>query len=233
MISLKMLKKTLSKKISELSQISRKKAEALIKEQGIILNGKIEKRPYIIVVDNDKIEIPKKNSKKINLILFHKPKGCITSKKDEKNRTVVYDYLPKKFSNFHYIGRLDYNSEGLLLFTDHTPYKGYMESPKSKVKRVYLVNTIGSLNNEKLKAMNQKIYSSFNYQKPKVIIAHTNKNKHTLRFELLEGKNREIRNICEIFNLKVEKLKRISFGKFFLKTVPHANYKVMQINESY
>ena len=65
MISLKMLKKTLSKKISELSQISRKKAEALIKEQGIILNGKIEKRPYIIVVDNDKIEIPKKNSKKI------------------------------------------------------------------------------------------------------------------------------------------------------------------------
>ena len=96
-----------------------------------------------------------------------------------------------------------------------------------------LVNTIGSLNNEKLKAMNQKIYSSFNYQKPKVIMAHTNKNKHTLRFELLEGKNREIRNICEIFNLKVEKLKRISFGKFFLKTVPHANYKVMQINESY
>ncbi len=233
MISLKMLKKTLSKKISELSQISRKKAEALIKEQGIILNGKIEKRPYIIVVDNDKIEIPKKNSKKINLILFHKPKGCITSKKDEKNRTVVYDYLPKKFSNFHYIGRLDYNSEGLLLFTDHTPYKRYMESPKSKVKRVYLVNIIGSLNNEKLKAMNQKIYSSFNYQKPKVIMAHTNKNKHILRFELLEGKNREIRNICEIFNLKVEKLKRISFGKFFLKTVPHANYKVMQINESY
>ena len=64
-------------------------------------------------------------------------------------------------------------------------------------------------------------------------MAHTNKNKHILRFELLEGKNREIRNICEIFNLKVEKLKRISFGKFFLKTVPHANYKVMQINESY
>ena len=64
MISLKMLK-TLSKKISELSQISRKKAEALIKEQGIILNGKIEKRPYIIVVDNDKIEIQKRIVKKL------------------------------------------------------------------------------------------------------------------------------------------------------------------------
>ena len=85
MISLKMLKKTLSKKISELSQISRKKAEALIKKQGIILNGKIEKRPYIIVVDNDKIEVPKKNIKKINLILFNKPKGCITSKSSIKS----------------------------------------------------------------------------------------------------------------------------------------------------
>ena len=76
-------------------------------------------------------------------------------------------------------------------------------------------------------------YATLNYQKIRVILAHSNKNKHTLRFELLEGKNREIRNICEIFNLKVEKLKRISFGKYFLKTVPHANYKEIQINESY
>lgn len=233
MILPKMLKKTLSKKLSELNQISRKKAEALIKEQGVLLNGVKETRPYISVTSNDDIKFQKQKNKKINLVLFHKPKGCITSRKDEKDRTVVYDYLPKKFANYHYIGRLDYNSEGLLLFTDHAPYKRHMESPKSKIKRVYLVNTIGSFNDVKLKAMNQKIYATLNYQKPRVILAHSNKNKHTLRFELLEGKNREIRNICEIFNLKVEKLKRISFGKYFLKTVPHANYKEIQINESY
>ena len=104
-----------------------------------------------------------------------------------------------------------------------------MESPKSKIKRVYLVNVIGSFNNIKLKAMNQKIYSSIAYEKIKVVLAHSNKNKHTLRFELLEGKNREIRNICEIFNLKVEKLKRISFGKFILKTIPYSKYKEMKI----
>jgi len=228
-----MSKKTLSKKLSELNQISRKKAEALIKEQGVFVNGAKETRPYISVTENDDIKSQKQSNKKINIVLFHKPKGCITSRKDEKDRTVVYDYLPKKFANYHYIGRLDYNSEGLLLFTDHPPYKRHMESPKSKIRRVYLVNTVGSFNDLKLKAMNQKIYASLNYQKPKVILAHSNKNKHTLRFELLEGKNREIRNICEIFNLKVEKLKRISFGKYFLKTVPHANFKEIKINESY
>ena len=224
-----MLKKTLSKKLSEINQISRKQAEVIIKNRKVYVNGEIETRPYISVVERDKIEIQKEDQKEINVLLFHKPKGCITSKKDEKNRTIVYDFLPKKFHNFHYIGRLDYNSEGLLAFTDHTPFKRFMESPKSKIKRVYLVNVIGSFNDIKLKAMNQKIYSSIAYEKIKVVLAHSNKNKHTLRFELLEGKNREIRNVCEIFNLKVEKLKRISFGKFILKTIPHSKYKEMKI----
>ena len=223
-----MLKKTLSKKLSEVNQISRKQAEVIIKNRKVYVNGEIETRPFISVVERDKIEIQKEDQKEINVLLFHKPKGCITSKRDEKNRSVVYDLLPKKFHNFHYIGRLDYNSEGLLAFTDHTPFKRSMESPKSKIKRVYLVNVIGSFNDIKLKAMNQKIYSSIAYEKIKVVLAHSNKNKHTLRFELLEGKNREIRNVCEIFNLKVEKLKRISFGKFILKTIPYSKYKEMK-----
>ena len=94
-----MSKKTLSKKLSELNQISRKKAEALIKEQGVFVNGARETRPYISVTENDDIKAQKQSNKNINIILFHKPKGCITSRKDEKDRTVVYDYLPKKFSN--------------------------------------------------------------------------------------------------------------------------------------
>ena len=107
-----------------------------------------------------------------------------------------------------------------------------MELPKSKIKRVYLVNVVGPFSELKLKSMNQKIYASIVYQKPKVSLIHSNKNKHTLRFELIEGKNREIRNICKIFNLKVEKLRRVSYGKFYLKTVPHGKFKEMIINES-
>ena len=156
-----------------------------------------------------------------------------TSRSDEKNRTIVYDYLPKKFNHYHYIGRLDYNSEGLLLLTDNTTYKRKLESPKSNIKRIYVVNVIGSFNDLKLKALNQKIYAAKIYKNPHVSLTHTNKNKHTLRFELTEGKNREIRNICEIFNLKVERLKRISFGQYKVKSIPLAKYKEMTLHESY
>ena len=209
-----MSKKTFSKLLSEKFQISRKKAEDLIKNKKVLLNDNIESRPYLVVQEKDIVSLNEPIEKKVNIILFHKPKGCITSRSDEKNRTIVYDYLPKKFKNYHYIGRLDYNSEGLLLLTDSTTYKRKLESPKSNIKRVYVVNVIGSFNDLKLKALNQKIYAAKIYKNPHVSLTHTNKNKHTLRFELTEGKNREIRNICEIFNLKVEKLRRIYFGQY-------------------
>ena len=228
-----MSKKTFSKLLSEKFQISRKKAEDLIKNKKVLLNDNIESRPYLVVQDKDIISLNKPIEKKVNLILFHKPKGCITSRSDEKNRTIVYDYLPKKFKHYHYVGRLDYNSEGLLLLTDCTAYKRKLESPKSNIKRVYVVNVIGSFNDLKLKALNQKIYAAKIYKNPHVSLTHTNKNKHTLRFELTEGKNREIRNICEIFNLKVERLKRISFGQYKVKSIPITKYKEMTIYESY
>ena len=227
-----MSKKTFSKLLSEKFQISRKKAEGLIKTKKVLLNDVIESRPYLAVQEKDIISLNEPIKKKVNLILFHKPKGCITSRSDEKNRTIVYDYLPKKFSHYHYIGRLDYNSEGLLLLTDSTAYKRKLESPKSNIKRVYIVNVIGSFNNLKLKSLNQKIYAAKIYKNPNVSLTHTNKNKHTLRFELTEGKNREIRNICEIFNLKVERLKRISFGRYKVKSIPLSKYKEIIIHES-
>jgi len=228
-----MSKKTFSKLLSEKFQISRKKAEGLIKNKKVLLNDNIESRPYLVVREKDIISLNEPIEKKVNLILFHKPKGCITSRSDEKNRSIVYDYLPKKFIHYHYIGRLDYNSEGLLLLTDSTAYKRKLESPKSNIKRVYVVNVIGSFNDLKLKSLNQKIYAAKIYKNPHVSLTHSNKNKHTLRFELTEGKNREIRNICEIFNLKVERLKRISFGQYKVKSIPLANYKEMTIHESY
>ena len=228
-----MQKITFSKKLSTKFKISRKQAESLIKNKKVTLNGDIETRPFLSVTDKDIFEIKKIKSSKLNILLFHKPKGCITSKKDEKDRKIVYDFLPKKYHQYHYIGRLDYNSEGLLLFTKETSFKRYMELPKSNIKRSYLVNVIGSFDEIKIKSMNKKIYGKEIYKKPNVNLLHSNGNKHVLRFDLTEGKNREIRNICTLFNLKVEKLKRISYGRFLLKSITYGNYKEMQVDESY
>ena len=227
-----MSKKTFSKFLSEKFQISRKKAESLIKNKQVFLNYNIESRPYLGVQEADIVSLKEPIKKKVKIILFHKPKGCITSRSDEKERSIIYDYLPKKFYHYHYIGRLDYNSEGLLLLTDSTTYKRKLESPKSNIKRVYLVNVIGSFNDLKLKSLNQKIYAEKIYKNPHVSLAYTNKNKHTLRFDLTEGKNREIRNICEIFNLKIERLKRISFGQYKVKSIPLSKYKEVIIHEN-
>ena len=228
-----MQKITFSKKLSIKFKISRKQAESLIKNKKVTLNGNIETRPFLSVTDNDIFEMKKVKSRKLNILLFHKPKGCITSKKDEKDRKIVYDFLPKKYHLYHYIGRLDYNSEGLLLFTKETSFKRYMEIPKSNIKRSYLVNVIGSFNEIKLKSMNKKIYGKEIYKKPNVKLVHSYNNKHVLKFELNEGKNREIREICNVFKLKVEKLKRISYGRFMLKSITYGKYKEMQIDESY
>ncbi len=228
-----MQKITFSKKLSIKFKISRKQAESLIKSKKVTLNGDIETRPFLSVTDKDIFEIKKIKSSRLNIILFYKPKGCITSKKDEKDRKIVYDFLPKKYHQYHYIGRLDYNSEGLLLFTKETSFKRYMELPKSNIKRSYLVNVIGSFDENKIKSMNKKIYDKEIYKKPNVNLVHSNGNKHVLRFDLTEGKNREIRNICALFNLKVEKLKRISYGRFLLKSITYGNYKEMQVDESY
>ena len=146
-----MQKITFSKKLSTKFKISRKQAESLIKNKKVTLNGDIETRPFLSVTDKDIFEIKKINSSKLNILLFHKPRGCITSKKDEKDRKIVYDFLPKKYHQYHYIGRLDYNSEGLLLFTKETSFKRYMELPKSNIKRSYLVNVIGSFDKNIIK----------------------------------------------------------------------------------
>ena len=228
-----MQKITLSKKVSELLNISRNQAEDIIKRKKISLNNNIEYRPYLKIEENDIVELSDPKQKKFKILIFHKPKGCITSRKDELNRPTIFDYIPKKFHHFHYIGRLDYNSEGLLILTENVGFKRFMELPKSKITRKYLVNVQGAVDQNKIKSLNHKIYGSITYQKPLVKLVHTNKSNHVLSFEMSEGKNREIRNICKIFNLRVEKLKRISFGKFILKSIPYGSYREMEINENY
>ena len=228
-----MQKITLSKKVSELLNISRNQAEEIIKRKKISLNNNIEYRPYLKIDERDIVEIADPKQKKIKILIFHKPKGCITSRKDEQNRPTIFNFIPKKFHQFHYIGRLDFNSEGLLILTDNVGFKRFMELPKSKIIRKYLVNVQGTVDQNKIKSLNHKIYGSITYQKPIVKIVHTNKSKHVLSFEMSEGKNREIRNICKIFNLRVEKLRRVSFGNFILKSIPYGGYREMEINESY
>ena len=217
---------TLSKKVSEEFKISRKRAEEIIKEGQIFINEIEEKRPFIKVLETQFISVKKDIGKsKIKLLIFNKPKGCITTQNDEKERKTIYYYLPKKFHEFHYIGRLDYNTEGLLILTNNKKYKRELENPQNNITRRYVVKVVGNIDAKKINSMNQKIYGELVYKKPNIKLLSQNKNTNTLIFELHEGKNREIRKICEIFNLRVDSLKRINFGQYHLKGIPIGGYK--------
>ena len=217
---------TLSKKVSEEFKISRKRAEEIIKEGQIFINEIEEKRPFIKILETQFISVKKDISKsKIKLLIFNKPKGCITTQNDEKERKTIYYYLPKKFHEFHYIGRLDYNTEGLLILTNNKKYKRELENPQNNITRRYVVKVVGNIDAKKINSMNQKIYGELVYKKPNIKLLSQNKNTNTLIFELHEGKNREIRKICEIFNLSVDSLKRINFGQYHLKGIPIGGYK--------
>ena len=221
---------TLSKKVSEEFKISRKRAEEIIKDGQIFINDIKEIRPYIKVLDTQIITVKKEIVKaKIKLLIFNKPKGCITTQNDERNRKTIYYYLPKRFHEFHYIGRLDYNTEGLLILTNDKKYKRELENPQNEITRRYIVKIIGSVDNKKITSMNKKIYGELVYKKPNIKLMSQNQNTSSLIFELQEGKNREIRKICEIFNLKVESLKRINFGKYHLKGIPIGGFKEVTI----
>ena len=217
---------TLSKKVSEEFKISRKRAEEIIKEGQIFINEIEEKRPFIKVLETQFISVKKDISKsKIKLLIFNKPKGCITTQNDEKERKTIYYYLPIKFHEFHYVGRLDYNTEGLLILTNNKKYKRELENPQNNITRRYVVKVVGNIDAKKINSMNQKIYGELVYKKPNIKLLSQNKNTNTLIFELHEGKNREIRKICEIFNLRVDSLKRINFGQYHLKGIPIGGYK--------
>ena len=96
---------------------------------------------------------PEKNTKKIAIIALNKPKGVICTHKDLYNRTKIYDLIPKKVlklveGKLHSVGRLDFNSQGLILLTNNTKVKKILETPSSKVKRIYKVKIQGNLNND-------------------------------------------------------------------------------------
>ena len=221
---------TLSKKVSEEFKISRKRAEEIIKDGQIFINNTEEIRPYIKVLDTQIITIEKDISKsKIKLLIFNKPKGCITTQKDERNRKTIYYYLPKRFHDFHYIGRLDYNTEGLLILTNDKKYKRELENPQNEIIRRYIVKVVGNVDNKKINSMNKKIYGELVYKKPNIKLMSQNQSTSSLIFELQEGKNREIRKICEIFNLRVDSLKRINFGKYHLKGIPIGGFKEVTV----
>jgi 23S rRNA pseudouridine2605 synthase len=214
----------IAKVIADRGFASRREAERLVKKGIVKVNGTVINKPAERIASDAHIEINGnilKQKPEIRMWRFYKPIGTITTSKDPQCRTTVFDILPKRLPRLISVGRLDVNTEGLLVFTNDGLLARKLELPSSNIRRTYKVRVFGRLT----KRITQEIeggitIDNMKYGKIKIELSgNLNEDvvkNHWLLFSLCEGKNREIRKIFEYFDLQVNRLIRISYGIFFL-----------------
>jgi len=199
---------------------SRKNIEKFISERRISLNGITVTTPITFVEETDQIYLDNKliNTKpKFEILKYYKPIGFITSHKKQDKRPIIFENLPNKYKNYKTAGRLDYNSEGLLILSSDGEITRELELPKNNFERKYEVLITGNFKKDNLQLISSGIKIKNILYKPFKYSIKSNKKQYViLELILIEGKNREIRKLMEHIKLKVKKLKRIEYGPFKL-----------------
>ena len=210
----------LSKVIARNTSYSRRQAEKLIDEGRVSVDGKKIISQGMNVSENNKIFVDKKlinRSTDIQIYIFHKQKGCLVTHNDPSNRKTIFDFINKKYRNLITVGRLDYNSEGLLILTNDGQLKREFELPKNNYQREYKVKIQGKITDFIISKISKGItvkgqkYKSIEIKKINETSTYT-----WIRMILTEGKNREIRKIFDSLNMTVTRLIRVSYGKYRL-----------------
>lgn len=211
----------IAKLIAQSGLCSRRDAEVLIAEGRVKVAGEIVTTPAMRLEDPSLIKVderflPKKQATR--LWIYYKPVGLVTTHKDPEGRPTVFSSLPKDLERVISVGRLDLNSEGLLLLTNDGAFARFLELPSTLLKRIYRVQVYGDIGMLDINQLSQGItIDGMRYQGMSVKILQHKNMKSWLRFELSEGKNREIRNVLSYFGLRVTKLIRDSYGPFSIE----------------
>jgi len=226
----------LQKKIAKSGITSRRKAEELIVQGRVRVNQKIVTELGTKVTDKDKIEvndIPITEEKKVYYLLY-KPRGIITSAKDDKGRKTVLDYFPDISERIYPVGRLDYDSSGILVLTNDGDFANLLMHPRHKVNKVYVAKIKGIPEPRELQSLKKGISDKNELLKLKsfkVLSKDTKQNTMVLQIVLQEGKNRHIRRMMEGLGYPVQKLKREEYGILNLKGLQPGKYRKLTAKE--
>lgn len=226
----------LQKVIAKSGYTSRRKAEQLIVDGKVMVNGKNVTELGTKVSANDEIEI---NGIKLEkeapvYYLLYKPRGVISSIKDDKNRRVVTDFFPGVEARIFPIGRLDYDSSGIILLTNDGEFANLLMHPRYEVDKVYTVKVKGKPTKKELNKLRNGI--RVDHEKLKIVgykIVATNNDTDTTIIEMTlnEGKNRHIRRMMEAAGYPVVKLKRESYGMLTLKGLKTGEFRELTPHE--
>lgn len=207
----------LQKVIAQAGIASRRKAEQIILDGKVTVNGKVVKELGVKVSGNDRVEvegIPLEREIPV-YYLFYKPRGVISSVSDDKGRKVVTDYLPEIKQRVYPIGRLDYDTSGLLLLTNDGEFANLLMHPSNEIDKVYVAKTKGIPTKENLKKLQKGIVLEDGKTAPaKVKLLSFDKKKQTsvIEISIHEGRNRQVRRMLDAIGCPVVKLKRERYG---------------------
>lgn len=221
----------LQKFMAEQGVASRRKSEDLIRAGKVKVNGhvaeigmKINPRKDLVTVGKQKLTNVK--NRKMVYIMLNKPRGYVTTVSDELGRKTVMDLLPDFGCRIYPVGRLDKDSEGLLLLTNDGAFTNCMTHPSHEYAKVYRVTVRPSVNDEILINLRNGIEIDGRKTAPcEVTVLTEEENRVVLEFILHEGRNRQIRKMCESQGLEVARLKRISIGPIKLGMLKQGDYR--------
>ena len=210
----------IAKVIARAGLASRREAERLIEAGLVTVNGKVIERAALNVTSTDRITVdgkPLSEPEPARLWMYHKPTGLVTTTRDEKGRATIYDELPADMPRVMSVGRLDLNSEGLLLLTNDGELKRKLELPSTGWLRKYRVRVNGRPTEETFEPLRKGLgIGREKFQPMNVSLDRQQGANAWVTVGLREGKNREIRRAMEEVGLSVNRLIRVSYGPFQL-----------------
>ncbi|MCM3114677.1 rRNA pseudouridine synthase [Neobacillus sp. MER 74] len=207
----------LQKVIARAGITSRRKAEDLIKERRVKVNGKVVTELGLKVSASDRVEVDEIQIEKEEPVYFllYKPRGVISSVNDDKGRKVVTDFFPHLKERIYPVGRLDYDTSGLLVLTNDGEFANILMHPKNEIDKVYVAKVKGIPLKENLRKLERGIRLEDGKTAParvKLLSADNKKQTAIVEITIHEGRNRQVRRMFEAIGHEVVKLKRERYG---------------------
>ncbi len=225
----------LQKFLADAGVASRRACEEYIQSGRVAVNGqlvrmlgsKVDSSRDKVVVDGRLVR-----SRKKFYLALHKPRGYVCTRSDEKGRRKVMDLLPKEWAHLYPVGRLDKETEGLLLLTNDGDFSLHMTHPRYQITKKYMASLIGRVRPAQLERMRNGIVDKGETLKAKATRLHEANNSHSVvELDLTEGKNREVRRLFESQKITVERLIRIQIGQIRLGELPSGKWRTLTESE--
>lgn len=225
-------KERIAKFLARAGVASRRDSEKLIAEGRVVLNGAVVTHPATLVDASDTLTVDGKAvaaATQSRLWRYHKPAGLVTTSRDPEGRPTVFAALPKNLPRVISVGRLDINTEGLLLLTNDGELARCLEHPSQGLTRSYRVRAYGHIDEVALIQLRSgATVDGVRYRPIEITMERRQRDNCWLMMTLLEGKNREIKRLLEHYGLQVTRLIRISYGPFALSNLPCGSVEEVQ-----